>query len=183
MCARQAVLLTHSKLSLPTQLLFREQIAALTPLAAILAQPSSKYDKQKTYTIAKFVRCNTYKKTGGGVFRRFDVRTFDVQRFRRFLRSLLSLFTSRVFHKSFVINRIRTLTPLIPYYLRPIPFAFTLFRTLLRPRKTHIFCFQAILYSFPMFNLVFPPTTTQPNCEGSCNNRSQVTSHQPPVTV
>ena len=64
MAARQAVLLTPPKSPHPKALPFCQQSAPITPLSATLTRPPSKCCKQKTCSIPKSFKCNTYKKQG-----------------------------------------------------------------------------------------------------------------------
>jgi hypothetical protein len=73
MLARQAVLLTPSKSSRPSQLLSRQHFAFVSPLAATPVQLTSMYCKQKTYAISKSFTFNIYKKQG------VEARPFDDQ--------------------------------------------------------------------------------------------------------
>src|SRR5271169_6372969 len=66
MASCRAVLLTPLAPSHPAQLLSRQHVAHLSPLAATLTRPPSKCCKQRACTIPKSFSCDTYEKQGVG---------------------------------------------------------------------------------------------------------------------
>ena len=109
MLARQVVLLTHSESSGPTQLLSRQHLVRVSPLAATLMNLLASVANKRLAAGLSPLDSALTKNTGEGS-PPFDVPKFGRLDAETLRRSLLSLFAPRVFHNSFAIKRFHTLS-------------------------------------------------------------------------